>query len=581
MYRIHPAWRRSAARPKLELLEDRTLPAAVFVVPPEVTQGAGNFHRLTDAVAAAGPGGSVTILPGSIADPATVTISQPNLTIRGDPNVPGSILPTFDVAVQTSSVNFVNLTLGSLTLAAGFGGLSVAHCTVRDITTASSAGGNGGNVITQNTITGNVSLNGNSGPTPTDDLVTFNTFVGFADASPPAFGTMFTAVNDDGVRLEDNVFRGGAGGPMRAVYVAACPTAVIARNSINLIAWSVSPFDTRGIEVLQAGPATSVSVLNNSVATGQGRGIYLHASSDDLLHARVEGNDVASNAVGVYYFGGGGVVLNSDLGGGSEGSLGGNNFRGYTHAGTISAAAVVLRNVGVGAVLKAENNAFYHTVTPVTVVFAETDSTIDVTPALDDNQAFVESLYRNLLGRTGALPEIGGWVSLLTNPAGGQAAVVNSILRSSEALGRIVDRLYVQYLGRHADAAGQSNFVGALQNGTRLQDVEATFLASPEYLGKINTDFVQSLYLNVLKRSAAPSELQSWNNAIPAIGLDGIAARFTNSSEHQLKSTREAFITLLHRTPADQEIAPLASANLDTLSMMALVMGSPEYFTIG
>lgn len=564
------------ARPTVEYLEDRTLPANVFVVPVEVLQDTGHFHRLSDAVAAAGSGGSVTVLPGSVADPATVAITQANLALRGDLNVPGSILPAFDVQVQANGVSFTNLNLDELTINPGFNHVTVQRCTVRNITSQEAASGNGGHWITQNTITGRVSLYGNTGSTATNDVVNFNTFVGFASVSPPTFGTLFSATYDDGLRLEDNIFRGGAGGPLRAIYVAACTDATVARNQISLIHWSVSPFETRGIEILQSGGESRVAVLNNTVSTGLGRGIYLHASSDSLLRARVEGNDVSSNVVGVYYFGGGGTVLNSDLGGGGLGSLGGNHFRTYFSPGTISAAAIVLRNVGDGAVLKAEQNLFHNSVTPATVVFAETNSTVDVTPFLNDNQAFAQALYNHVLGRTGSLAELDYWVSLLTS--GGQAAVVNGILRSSEGLGRIVDGFYREFLSRQSDS-GRTYWIGLLQAGVPEETVMAGFLTSAEYLAHIDTDYVQSLYRLTLHRTGSAAELAYWNNLVPALGFNGVAVGFTTSNENRGYRTTDYFQHLLHRSPTSADLSYFTSLPGDLLAIEAAILSSREYFT--
>jgi hypothetical protein len=46
-----------------------------------------------------------------------------------------------------------------------------------------------------------------------------------------------------------------------------------------------------------------------------------------------------------------------------------------------------------------------------------------------------------------------------------------------------------------------------LQHGGTEEQLETAFLTSPEYLSHINTDFVQSLYLNILGRTGSASEL--------------------------------------------------------------------------
>jgi hypothetical protein len=211
---------------------------------------------------------------------------------------------------------------------------------------------------------------------------------------------------------------------------------------------------------------------------------------------------------------------------------------------------------------------------------------------LSDERAFVQTLYNQILGRSGTLAELDPWVSLLG--AQGQTAVVNGITKSAEALGRVVDQLYLRFLGRESDAGGRSGWIGSLQGGGTLEAVESLFLTSPEYISHINTDFVQSLYLNILGRPGSPGELSQWNNNFQAAGgltgianfqaaggLTGIANAFVHSTENRLNTLRSDFQTLLHRTPTNTELTPLVNTSLDLLALQRLVLSSPEFFANG
>src|SRR5262249_19178418 len=143
-------------------------------------------------------------------------------------------------------------------------------------------------------------------------------------------------------------------------------------------------------------------------------------------------------------------------------------------------------------------------------------SFIFVNPSLDAGRAFVQALYDEVLGRTGTLAELDPWVSLLNNQ--GQAAVATAILHSNEALGRIVDRFYLRFLGRVSDAGGRAGWIGFLQHGGTEEQVESLFLSSPEYISHINVDYVQSLYLNILGRPGSSGELAAWNTNIQNLG---------------------------------------------------------------
>jgi hypothetical protein len=115
-----------------------------------------------------------------------------------------------------------------------------------------------------------------------------------------------------------------------------------------------------------------------------------------------------------------------------------------------------------------------------------------------------------------------------------------------------------------------------------LEQVETLFLTSPEYLSHINTDFVQSLYFNILGRAGSSAELALWNNNIQNVGgLAGVANAFVRSPENRLNSLRTDFQVFLHRTPSNDELAPLVNAPLDLLGLQGLVLSSPEFFTRG
>src|SRR5262249_28869690 len=153
------------------------------------------------------------------------------------------------------------------------------------------------------------------------------------------------------------------------------------------------------------------------------------------------------------------------------------------------------------------------------------------TQPLNSQRAFVQALYNEVLGRTGATGELDSWVQVLNTS--GNAAVVNGILRSSEGLGRIVDSFYLRFLGRQSDANGRAGWINFLKNGGTIEQMTTAFTTAPEYINHINTDFVQSLYINILGRTGSTTELANWNNNIQTLGLTGIANGFSFSTEYR------------------------------------------------
>src|SRR5207247_924513 len=193
------------------------------------------------------------------------------------------------------------------------------------------------------------------------------------------------------------------------------------------------------------------------------------------------GNDFHNQAVGVSVFGDGRACCTINLNLGLQ-TAGGNDFRGFTAPASASNAAIILTNSPNGGIF-AEQNMFRSGVSPISVVIATGTAGIDVSHPLSDPQAFVEALYNAVLGRTGSLNELDGWVSVLNTQ--GQGVVVNAILRSAEGLGRIVDGFYLRFLGRQADANGRTGWINFLQHGGTEAQLVNIFLTSPEYIGHI------------------------------------------------------------------------------------------------
>lgn len=455
---------------------------------------------------------------------------------------------------------------------------------VSTITETTAASGNGNNTISQNRITGSVFLRGNTGGTATNDVVTFNTFTGSASL-------LLTVSNDAGLLIQSNTFI-GEGDFQTAIDLGSSGTqaapVVIANNTISM---SGGNNNRVGIGLGGTNP-TFVRVLNNTINTGNlGLGLSLFgATNQNTLTVLVQGNDFHGNKIGVSYQGvGAGVsaIVLADLGGGNLGSLGGNDFRSFATQGNTTLAAILMTGTALGATLPAHNNIFLGTITPDNVIDDRNSGAgtgtgdVDVSSPLSGNRSFVQALYNNTLGRSGSLAELDNWVSPSTtlNPES-RAAVANGILRSREALGRIIDGYYLQYLGRQSDP-GREGWINLLQSGARQEDVQAIFLSTPEFLSHINTDYVQALYLLTLHRTGNSAELASWYSVLPSLGLRGVAAAFTTSAENRYHEVADDFQRLLHRPASAGDLSSFAGSPADLLTLEAAVLSSGEFFTNG
>ncbi|HUX70066.1 MAG TPA: DUF4214 domain-containing protein [Cellulomonadaceae bacterium] len=94
---------------------------------------------------------------------------------------------------------------------------------------------------------------------------------------------------------------------------------------------------------------------------------------------------------------------------------------------------------------------------------------------------WVAQLYRNVLGRAAASQEISFWTGQLKRGLS-RAGVASGFLYSTEHLSAVIDGDYVHLLGRHIDPSGQATWVGAIQHGSRIEQVIGGIIASSEYM---------------------------------------------------------------------------------------------------
>jgi hypothetical protein len=572
-----------AARLTVEILEDRTVPSTVKVVP--LTQSIDNqttFHRLVDALAIATAAGDIVqIEPGATADLSPVTVTNNNITIQSDPNTPGTILPSYDLTISGSSDVLSRLNLGSVTLNANASSDSILRCTVDTITVLGDPSGAGSNVIDQNVISGSIVMIGDPKTAQAGNTITNNTISSF---TPSSSNAIISVVDNSDVVIQNNQITGQAPSDQVAISVTRGVNQDIGNNTISL---NGSDLTTEGIVVQNpgGGPLMTVAIDNNTIATGLGVGLFINAFSDTNMQASVQGNDFHGNNIGVEYQGSGGTNIASDLGGGSNNlgtSLGGNNFRGYPANGASTNAAIVMSDVGAGSSLAAEMNIFNNPATAPNAVFVNGDGGINTTQALNADLAFVQVLYNDLLGRTGTIAELDTWVKTLNASSNGQANVVSGILRSTASLDRIVNSYYLKYLGRTADSTGQAYWVNLIQNGTALETIQAGFISSAEFRSNNDSDYVQGLYRTFFDRTGSVNEVAYWYTILQQPnGLETTAEGFTASTENRSLFVQSIFTDFLHTTATQSDVNFYVNQTGDLLSLEQQILSTPQFFTGG
>jgi hypothetical protein len=162
---------------------------------------------------------------------------------------------------------------------------------------------------------------------------------------------------------------------------------------------------------------------------------------------------------------------------------------------------------------------------------------------------------------------------------------------SAEADDRLVDQLYLQYLGRPADPGGEAFWAGLLQAGHTEEDVIARLLSSNEFFnraptlattaGDPNADFISALYESLLDRAPSAGDISAWESVLATSGRAGVVNGITHSNEFRSDQVASFYVTFLHRSGSEKEIASWVGSNLDLLSIEVGFCGSQEFFANG
>jgi hypothetical protein len=435
------------------------------------------------------------------------------------------------------------------------------------------------NLITDNQFvapTGTqITLLSYSGGANTADVVANNTFVdntGNQDA-------LFQVQGTQGLTLQGNTFTDDF---LNGTAIDIYPEVQNLHVVDNVISVPNGSGSNWGVFVnasqMSSLPISMVIAGNHINTGGQGVGIvFLGGAPGVTFVAKVENNDLHGNQSGVLINSYGDSMAGVDLGGGSQGSLGANDFRGDPTAIQVTADA----SAGP---ISAQTNIFGVS-DPTTVIHDQhvnpSLAAVDSTNSLTENAAYIETLYLDFLHRKGDLSnpgDAGGWAAFLAH-GGPAATVASAIARSPEALGLDVNSLYHRFLGRDADSAGRASFVAYLEAGGTLEGVSQAILASPEYQSLFPTDssFVQSLFQNLLQRPGSKAEVSAWVAALPQLGRAGVAQDFLSSPEFRAVEVNEDYAQLLHRTPLAAELSAWLGSGLDLLTIDTVFAGTPEF----
>jgi len=311
-----------------------------------------------------------------------------------------------------------------------------------------------------------------------------------------------------------------------------------------------------------------------------GLGMWLAAPLAATYSGKIEGNRVRG-ALGVSLQSSGASLSNVDLGGGTQSSLGGNNFRVYTAAAG-NANGAIRTGTGAGNV-SAEGNLF--SVAPEFVIYdANDDATrfnVDAFPSQSGNEAYVAALYSRFLRRAAnhADDTDAGAVVAQLNAKKPASLIAKNIVRSPDALTFVVNEAYHTALRRGPTfqelAAGilytsrrrEEDFLLSLLNtpeGRRLYSSERALStkAFTAFLGRLPTSDENTTFAAMASRSRLKA-LQT----------------ILRSAEFTQRRTALVFDDLLRRQPNADELKKYRA--FDRLKLLQTLAASVEFQNAG
>jgi hypothetical protein len=357
--------------------------------------------------------------------------------------------------------------------------LTVLNSTVADNTAAANGGGfeietSGTGAITNTTITGNSALNANPG----------DIGGGVDVGNGGAFTGTLTLLNDT---INANFAFSGGGLAMASGGVVNVQNTIIAQNQVT----------NAGPDYVNSNNTQFTSLGGNLIGINNGDGAFAQGTDQNGTAATPldpKLGPLQNNGGPTVGVAGPTAVLQSLV---------------LETEALLPGSPAIAKGSATGAPANDERGFAF--TTAVDIGAFQTGATPNTTP----NQRYVNALYQMLLQRP-ADPGAAFWVNLL-NQGASPATVVMAIEASTEYRTIEVQAIYQHFLHRAADPVGLQVWVSALGTGVTIEQLDAAFIASPEYFqlhGGTTAGFLAGLYQDVLSRTADASGLSAFTQLL-------------------------------------------------------------------
>lgn len=200
-----------------------------------------------------------------------------------------------------------------------------------------------------------------------------------------------------------------------------------------------------------------------------------------------------------------------------------------------------------------------------------------------DDAAFVDEVYRDLLGRPADPASSAFWTARLA-AGGSRAAMARQLARSDESLGRVVDSRYLALVDRAPGAAERTYWIGSLRtaNGNERLLV-AQLVGSDEFYADAGHDdaaFVDQVFLRLANRLPDTAGREWWVDVVEGgMSRSLVGSRVFGSAEGRGVRVDATSQALLDRAPTPEERAEWSEVlrTEGDLALRILLIASDEY----
>ena len=226
------------------------------------------------------------------------------------------------------------------------------------------------------------------------------------------------------------------------------------------------------------------------------------------------------------------------------------------------------------------------TITATDAPNSAVSATVTVTLADQDNIAtFVKAAYQTMLHRNVDADGLAYWSNAIRKGMS-RPQFAATLSSSTEFRTDVVSHMYPTYLHRSSDSGGVSYWVGQIGHGATFEQVELSFIGSPEYFqlhGGTNKGAVDALYKDVLGRSVDQAGETYWVQQLDGhqLTFSQLAASILSSEESRERLVQGLYQNILGRSGSQSDLSYWAGqlrngARDETI--INLFLGSNEYF---